>query len=72
MASSKNIKKNLVTAMLALLIAFVAASVATFAWYIYNTNAHTTNVHMVAGAGVQPVVWPRNSAGTASFASWIP
>jgi hypothetical protein len=41
-----------VIALLALLIAFLATGVAPFAWYIYNTGAHTTSVHMAAGAGV--------------------
>ncbi|MBQ7624264.1 MAG: hypothetical protein IJS65_03190 [Clostridia bacterium] len=52
MANSKQLKRNLGTALLALIIALVAVSSATFAWYIYNVNAHTTNVHMAAGAGV--------------------
>ena len=52
MASSKNLKKTFTTALLVLLIALLSVVVATFAWYVYNTNAHTTNVHMVAGAGV--------------------
>ena len=33
-------------------VAFLSATVATFAWYVYNTRAHTTDVHMAAGAGV--------------------
>lgn len=36
--------------MIALLIALLAVLTATFAWYIYNTGAHTTKVHMAAGA----------------------
>ena len=52
MSNSKRLKSNMASAVLALAIALVAAVVATFAWYIYNTRAHTTNVHMVAGAGV--------------------
>jgi hypothetical protein len=51
MNGSKRLKKRFVTALLALLIALLAALAATFAWYIYNTNAHTTNVRMAAGAG---------------------
>lgn len=52
MASPKHLKKNFITAALILLMALVVVTVSTFAWYIYNANAHTTNVHMVAGAGV--------------------
>ena len=37
--------------MFALLIAFVAMLAATYAWYVYNTGRHTTNVRMAAGAG---------------------
>ena len=47
---SKHLKRNFVTALFALLIALVAMVAATFAWYIYNTSAHTTKVHMAAGA----------------------
>ena len=50
MDSSKILKRNFALALLALLIALLAMAAATFAWYIYNTNAHTTNVHMAAGA----------------------
>ncbi len=39
-------------ASIALLIAILAAASATFAWYIYNTRAHTTSVHMAAGSNV--------------------
>lgn len=47
---SKHLKRNFATALFALLIALLAMAAATFAWYIYNTSAHTTNVHMAAGA----------------------
>ena len=52
MENSKPLKRTLLNALIALLIAFLAVTVATFAWYIYNTRAHTTDVHMAAGAGV--------------------
>ncbi len=39
-------------ASIALLVALLAAASATFAWYIYNTRAHTTSVHMAAGSNV--------------------
>jgi hypothetical protein len=44
------LKRRFATALVVFLIALFAVLVATFAWYIYNTNAHTTNVHMAAGA----------------------
>lgn len=44
--SAKDLKRRFVTAVLALCIALLAVTAATFAWYIYNTGAHTTNVHM--------------------------
>ncbi len=50
--SSKNLKKNMLTAVVVLLVALVTAVSSTVAWYIYNANAHTTNVHMAAGAGM--------------------
>ena len=36
--------------LLVLLIALAIVSMATFAWYIYNTSAHTTKLHMAAGS----------------------
>ena len=50
MDALKILKRNFVFALLALLLALFAMAAATFAWYIYNTSAHTTNVHMAAGA----------------------
>ena len=50
MSTSKHLKVNFVTALFALLIALLAMVAATFAWYVYNTAAHTTKVHMAAGA----------------------
>ncbi len=44
---------RLLGAVMAALITLSAASVATFAWYIYNTNAHTTKVHMAAGTSTK-------------------
>lgn len=51
MNHAKQLKRRLTTAMFALLIAFVAMLAATYAWYVYNTGRHTTNVRMAAGAG---------------------
>jgi hypothetical protein len=50
MDSSKLLKRRFFLAIFALFIAFLAALSATFAWYIYNTSAHTTSVRMAAGA----------------------
>lgn len=47
-----HLRRRLIAAALALLIAGMAATAATFAWYIYNTGVHTTNVRMAAGTGV--------------------
>lgn len=52
MNHAKQLKRRLTIAMAALLIAFVAVLSATYAWYVYNTGRHTTNVRMAAGAGV--------------------
>lgn len=45
------LRRHFVLALLVLLISFAVATAATFAWYIYTINAHTTSVHMAAGAG---------------------
>lgn len=52
MNHTKQLKRRLTIAMVALLAAFVAALSATYAWYVYNTGRHTTKVRMAAGAGV--------------------
>lgn len=49
---AKRLKRKFTRALLALLITFLAVASATYAWYIYNTSQHTTNVRMAAGAGV--------------------
>ncbi len=46
------LKRKMAIASIALLVALLAAASATFAWYIYNTRAHTTSVHMAAGSNV--------------------
>ena len=52
MDAKKRLKRRFVSALIATLIALFTMATATFAWYIYNTSAHTTNVHMAAGASV--------------------
>lgn len=48
----KQLKGKLRTGTVALIIALIAVASATYAWYVYNTNRHTTKVRMAAGAGV--------------------
>lgn len=50
--SAKKLKNRLTSSMVALMIALIAAMAATYAWYIYNTSRHTTDVRMAAGTGV--------------------
>lgn len=50
MESSTKLKYTFVKTLLVLLIALASISMATFAWYIYNTSAHTTKLHMAAGS----------------------
>ncbi len=50
--TTKNLRNRLTSSMIAILIMLFAALAATYAWYIYNTNRHTTNVRMAAGTGV--------------------
>ncbi len=66
MSESKHLKSKLAVALVALLCAFLAAAVATFSWYIYNTRAHTTNVRMVAGTGVSLQISDRYDGGYSS------
>lgn len=60
------IQRNVTTASLALVIVLAVLTSATFAWYIYNTNAHTTKVHMAAGASSRLVI---SDSYTGSFTS---
>ncbi len=48
---AKKLKNRFKISLLAMLIAFIAVVSATYAWYIYNTSRHTTDVRMAAGAG---------------------
>lgn len=48
----RQLKRRFTATMIALLLTFLAVASATYAWYIYNTSRHTTNVRMAAGAGV--------------------
>lgn len=48
---AKKLKSRFKISLLAMFIAFIAVVSATYAWYIYNTSRHTTDVRMAAGAG---------------------
>lgn len=50
--STKQLRNRLTSSMIAIFVMMLAALAATYAWYIYNTNRHTTNVKMAAGTGV--------------------
>lgn len=49
---SKRLKSQLIYTFIAVLIALGTIVSATYAWYIYQTNAKTTDVHMAVGTGV--------------------
>jgi len=44
------LNKKVFAAIIVVAITFVTFGVATFAWYIYNTNSHTTKMRMAAGS----------------------
>ena len=48
---AKKLKNRVWLAIIALILAFLAAASATYAWYIYNTGKRTTSVRLAAGAG---------------------
>ena len=52
MEESKKLRRSLIIAALALLVALFSISAATFAWYIFNTSARTTEVKMSAGSSL--------------------
>lgn len=52
MKVSNRLKSKMLTALIVLLVAFTSMVTATFAWYIYQTGARTTNVRMAVGAGM--------------------
>ncbi|MDD5832939.1 MAG: hypothetical protein PUC98_05630 [Clostridiales bacterium] len=61
MNQSKNLRKSLIAASAALLIAVSACVVSTYAWYIYNTGAHTTTVQLAAGSSIKLQISSDNS-----------
>lgn len=52
MKHSTYLRRSLAVTACAFLAALLALSSATFAWYVYNTSARTTQVKMVAGSSV--------------------
>ena len=46
-------KRRFLVSVIMLLIALLAVTSATFAWYIYNSTAHTTRVKMAAGVSTR-------------------
>ena len=49
---AKSLKRSFIGALIAVLALLISVTGATFAWYVYNTSVHTTDVHLAAGAGV--------------------
>lgn len=48
---SKRLKHNFIIAAIVLLISFSSMVTVTFAWYIYQTGARTSDIHMAVGTG---------------------
>ena len=49
--NTKFLRRRLTISILVVIITLCAVVSATYAWYIYNTSRHTTDVRMAAGAG---------------------
>jgi len=49
--NTKSLRRRLTISILVVIITLCAVVSATYAWYIYNTSRHTTDVRMAAGAG---------------------
>ncbi|MBR1852615.1 MAG: hypothetical protein IJ794_05645 [Lachnospiraceae bacterium] len=50
-AMSKRLKHSFILAAIVLLISFSSMVMVTFAWYIYQTGARTSDIHMAVGTG---------------------
>ena len=50
--NTKQLRNRLTSSMIAILVMMLVTLATTYAWYIYNTSRHTTNVKMAAGTGV--------------------
>ena len=51
MAESKKLKHRFFLAVFAVLISFFSMVMVTFAWYVYQTGARTSDIHMAVGTG---------------------
>ena len=49
--NTKSLRRRLTISIWVVIITLCAVVSATYAWYIYNTSRHTTDVRMAAGAG---------------------
>lgn len=52
MTESRQLRKTFRRTLVVLLVCVLAACAVTYAWYIYNTTRHVTDVKMAAGTGV--------------------
>ena len=52
MKESSHLRRSLLMAALTVAAALLSVTAATFAWYVYNTSARTTQVKMAAGSSV--------------------
>lgn len=64
----RHLKSRFTIGLLALLVTLLAIVSATYAWYIYNTKRHTTDVKMAAGAGANLQISSRYATGYGSAA----
>ncbi len=51
MSDKTKMTGKVLSAMVGVLVAVLAITASTFAWYFYNINGHTTKVRMAAGSG---------------------
>lgn len=68
MKASTQLRRKLTLTALTFLIAFLAMTTATFAWYIYNASARTTRVKMVAGSSLSLQISTHPTEGFSSTA----
>ena len=52
MTESRQLRRRFRRTLVVLLVAALACGAVTYAWYIYNTSRHVTDVKMAAGTGV--------------------
>lgn len=72
MNASKQLKRRLALAALAVAAVLLSITTATFAWYIFNTSARTTEVKMSAGSSVSLQIASKadyDEKGEAAFGS---